>query len=71
MSKQEHEFGDGRFRRTVVTAYHAGLHQLVAGFITFHFYNSGTTLGDIDNHDSLFACLLQAVYEPFFAGSIA
>lgn len=71
MPQQEHQLGDGRFGSAVISAYNAGLHQPVARFVAFHFYRTGTALGDVHNHNALFAGIVQAAKEPLFPGSIA
>ena len=71
MSQEEHQFGDGRLRGAVVPADHTGLHQLVTGFVAFHFNGSCAALSDVYDYDTLFAGSVQAAEEPFFTGSIA
>ena len=42
----------------------------MTGFITSHFYTSGMTLGDIDNHDAFVGCFPDKFQKPFGLRSV-
>ena len=71
MPKQEHEFGNSAFGRTVVAADNAGFEQMQSGFVASHLNTAALALGNVDNDDASFCCVLQLPDEPVLLRCIA
>ena len=69
--KQEHEFGNSAFGRTVVAADNAGFEQMQSGFVASHLNTAALALGNVDNDDASFCCVLQLPDEPVLLRCIA
>ena len=64
MTKQEHQFGNCTFRRTVITTDDSYFQQLLSCFVTMHFHAACTALGYIHDNDIPFDGLRQQFQEP-------
>ena len=71
VAEEEHEFGDGTFGSTVVTADDACLKKLEAGFVSSHFDGAGLALGDVDDDDATVCGVFELADEPIFLRGVA
>ena len=64
MPQKEHQFGDGRLYRAVVSTDDSGLQEVDACFVASHFDRTGQALADVDNDKTAVCSLLQFLYQP-------